>query len=121
MALKKNSKKVLDIIAAQKQRNAKAAYMQVHPNASPQTAAVNASTLLKKPEAQIYLQEHIKKAQETVVDLMMNSYKDEIRLRSAQDVLDRTHGKARQQIEAISTGITLNIDLTSALLEEPEE
>lgn len=115
MALKANSKAVLDIIATQKERNATKAYKEVHPNASNMTATVNAHQLLKKPEAQIYLKQHIDKAQETIVDLMVNSEKDDIRLRAATDVLDRSHGKATQRIEQSTTGVTLNIDLTSAL------
>ena len=115
MALKANSKAVLDIIATQKERNATKAYKQIHPNSSHVTAGVNAAQLLAKPEAQIYLKQHIDKAQETIVDLMVNSEKDDIRLRAATDVLDRSHGKATQRIERSTTGVTLNIDLTSAL------
>lgn len=112
--LKTNSKKILDIIATQKERNASRAYKTIHPNASDLVARVNASNLLKKPEAQLYLNEHIDKAKLTVVELL-DSEKDDIRLRSAQDVLDRSHGKATQKIEQSSIGVTLTIDLTSAL------
>ncbi len=120
MALKHNSKKVLDIIATQKERNATQAYLEVHPNSSRAVAAINAHTLLKKPEAQIYLQQHIDKAQETIVELMTTSEKDDIRLRAATDVLDRSHGKATQRIEQQTTGVTLTIDLTSALAAQGE-
>ena len=112
--LKANSKKVLDIIATQKKRNAKQAYKEVHPNASDNTASVNAYQLLKKPSAQIYLQEHVNKAKETIVELLQ-SEKDDIRLRSATDILDRSTGKAIQRTEVTTQGITLNIDLTSSL------
>lgn len=113
--LKANSKKVLDIIATQTKRNATAAYKEVHPEASNTTATVNAHQLLKKPEAQIYLKEHVDRARETIVDLMQHSEKDDIRLRSAVDVLDRNHGKAIQQVNTKTEGVTLTIDLTSAL------
>lgn len=112
--LKTNSKKVLDIIAAQKKRNASLAYKEVHPDAGGVTARTNAYKLMAKPEAQIYLQEHIVKAKSTVVELM-DSEKDDIRLRSAQDVLDREHGKATQRLEQHSTGVTLVVDLTHSL------
>lgn len=112
--LKHNSKRVLDIIAGQTQRNASKAYKEVYPNASQLTALNNASQLLKKPEAQVYLQQHVDKATTTVVELL-DSQKDDIRLRSAQDILDRNHGRATQKVEQHSTGITLTIDLTSAL------
>lgn len=114
MTLKVNSKKVLDIIAAQPKRNASQAYKEVHPEAGDITARTNAYKLMQKPAAQIYLQEHISRAKETVVELM-GSEKDDIRLRSAQDILDREHGKATQKQEITTTGVTLNIDLTSAI------
>lgn len=112
--LKANSKKTLDIIATQKTRNATQAYLQTHPNASYQVALNESSKLLAKPSAQIYLQEHVDRAKSTIVDLL-NSDKDDIRLRSATDILDRSTGKAIQRTENVSTGITLNIDLMSAL------
>ena len=114
MVLKRNSKKILDIIAGQTERNATQAYKQVHPNADTATAVVNASQLLAKPEAQIYLQEHVSHATETVVELM-DSEKDDIRLRSAQDVLNRQYGTPTQTVKQTTSGVTLVIDLTSAL------
>lgn len=119
--LKRNSKRVLDIIAGQEQRNATQAYKAVHPNASPESARVLASQLLAKPEAQIYLKEHIDKAQATIVELMTTSEKDDIRLRSAQDVMDRSHGKAIQSVQQTTTGVTLNIDLASALAMQDDD
>lgn len=114
--LKHNSKRVLDIIATQKTRNATEAYLQVHPNVSRATAQALSSELLSKPTAQIYLQEHVDRAKNTILDLL-NSEKDDIRLRSATDILDRSTGKAVQRTENVTTGITLNIDLNSALTE----
>lgn len=119
MALKANSKKVLDIIATQKKKNATQAYKEVHPDSTDVTARTNAYKLLQKPSAQIYLQKHIDKATHTIVELL-NSDKDDIKLRSATDILDRTHGKATQRTEVTTQGITLNIDLTSSLTPEEE-
>lgn len=110
MTLKANSKAILDIIAAQPGINQTQAYKQIHPSASDNTARNNASQLLKKPEAQIYLQKHIDKARSTIVELL-DSEKDDIRLRSATDILDRTHGKAVQQINSTSKVLTISIDL----------
>lgn len=69
---------------------------------------------LENTGIQIYLQEHIDKAQKKIVDLL-DADKEEIQLRSAQDILDRTHGKATQRTEVEHRGVTLNIDLTSSL------
>ena len=110
--LKANSKKILDIIAGQESKNATKAYKQVHPNASDVTARTNVHQLLKKPESQIYLQKHINRATNRIVELV-NSDKDEIALRASQDILDRTQGKAIQQVQTTSQSISVNIDLTT--------
>lgn len=112
--LKKNSKDVLDIIAGQTKRNAREAYNQIHPNASHATALVNSAQLLAKPEAQIYLQEHVSKAKQTVVALM-DSDKDEMRFKASEAILNRELGTPTQTIIKQTTGVTLTIDLTSAL------
>ena len=117
--LKKNSRDTLDIIASQKQRNATKAYMATHPNVSKEVAKVSASALLAKPEAQIYLNEHVDKAKRTIVNLL-DSDKEEIQYKSAQDILDRNLGKAVQQIQQQTVGVTLNIDLTSALTDDSD-
>lgn len=114
MTLKRNSKRILDAYVAQGSKNARKAYLSVHPDAKVTTAGSRAHDLLKKPEAQIYLQQHVDRAKETIVDLL-KSEKDDIRLRSAVDILDRSTGKAIQRTENVSTGITLSIDLSSAL------
>lgn len=112
--LKANSKKTLDIIAGQEKRNATEAYLQTHPNVSRAVAQAQSGKLMAKPEAQIYLKEHVSKASNRIVELVDNE-KPDIALRAAQDVLDRSHGKAIQQVNQTTTGVTLNIDLTSSL------
>lgn len=118
LGLKANSKRILDIIASQPKQNATKAYMEVHPEASPVTARNNASQLLKKPEAQIYLQKHIDKAKETVVQLMNSSKKDEIRLNASKDILDREYGKATQRTEIKGTIVSVQMDLTSTVVQD---
>ena len=106
MALKANSKKILDIIASEPSTNYTNAYKQVHPTASDNTARNNSSQLLKKPEAQIYLQKHIEKAKSRVVELI-DSNKENIALQASEAVLDRALGKAVNRTETTS----LNIDV----------
>jgi hypothetical protein len=118
--LKHNSKKVLDIIAGQTKQNATQAYKEVHPDATDITARTNAHQLLQKPSAQIYLQKHIDKAKEKVVELI-DSPKEQIALQASESVLDRALGKATQRTEVSTTGITLNIDLTNTLLTDVAE
>lgn len=93
MTLKQNSKAILDVIASQDAQNATQAYKEIHPTASDVTARTNAHKLLKKPEAQIYLQRHIDKAKAKVVSLV-DSKREEIALKASEAILDRSLGKA---------------------------
>lgn len=117
--LKANSKKTLDIIAGQEKRNATAAYLATHPDVSRAVAQAQSAKLMAKPEAQIYLQEHVDKAKQTIVQLM-NSEKEEVQFKASEAILDRELGKATQRIEQHTTGVTLSIDLTSALANAAE-
>lgn len=117
--LKPKSRQVLDIIALDPKISATEAYLKVHGTDNRTTATTNAYKLLRKPESQIYLQKHIDRARNTVVELL-DSKKDDIRLRSADSILDRALGKPTQRTEVETTGITLNIDLTSALTDNQQ-
>lgn len=103
-------------MAGQTTLNQTKAYKEIHPTASDLTARNNASQLLKKPEAQIYLQEHINKAKSRIVELI-GSEKEQIALSASEAVLDRALGKAVQRSEVQTTGVSLTIDLTSSLTE----
>lgn len=113
MALKPKSKQVLDIIASEPKTSATEAYLRVHNTENRATAAANAYQLMQKPQAQIYLEKHIDKARTTMVTLL-DAEKDDIKLRAATDILDRTQGKAVQTTEVRGTVLTLNIDLTQS-------
>jgi len=114
MTLKVKSKEVLDLIASNPKINGTDAYLAVHKTENRTTAASNVHQLLKKPEAQIYLEKHIEKAKNRIVSLV-DSEKEEIALRASDSLLDRALGKATQRTEVSTTGVTLTIDLTSAL------
>ena len=114
LGLKENSKRILDIIASQPQQNATEAYRQVHPEAGDVTARTNAHKLLKKPEAQIYLQKHIDKAKSKVVELI-DSKNEKIALGASEAVLDRALGKATSRIEHSGGVISVQLDLTGTV------
>ena len=65
---------------------------------------------LQKPSVQIYMEEHVQKASNRVVQLI-DSEKEEIALRASDSVLDRVLGKATQKIETHSTSVNLNLSL----------
>lgn len=94
------------------------AYVRTHSTTNRNSARASAAKLLAKPSVSIYMDEHISRARQRVVSLIDNASKEEVQLRAAQDVLDRSYGKALHRAEVTATGITLNIDLTSSLLAE---
>jgi hypothetical protein len=57
------------------------------------------------------LKPHEPKAIETLIDLMQNSHVDSVRLRAAEIVLDRIHGKATQRIAGDGDGEPVQIFL----------
>jgi len=111
--LKRNSKATLDIYLQQRKKNMTEAYLQTHPNASRETAQVRGSELLNSPAGIIYTEQQENKAKLTITALM-DSEKDDIKLRAAQDILDRNTGKARQLDTPSSTGLTLMLDLSGS-------
>lgn len=110
--LKTNSKRILDIIAGQSSQNATKAYQEVHPTAKYITARANAYKLMTKTESKIYLQKHINKAVTNIVDIADNAKSEGVRLSANQDILDRTQGKATQQIQTTSNVVVINLDLS---------
>lgn len=117
--LKPKSIQVLDKLLADPKISQTDAYLDVHKTTDRTTARNNASQLMKKESAQIYMQKHIDKATKRIVELV-GTDKQDIALRASQDILDRTHGKATQRVEQHTTGVTLTIDLTSSLTDDPE-
>ena len=98
---------------------------------SPKTAYSIGSELLKKPEIMAYLNSHATEAEQVLIEAMKAKraiYKfnpetkyiehvaDEddhaIRIRAADSILDRVHGKAVAKIEQRSTKVQIKIDLT---------
>lgn len=120
--LKPKSIATLDEIIANPKQSNTDAYIKTHPTVNRNSARATVAELLAKPSAQIYLQKHVSLAKEKIVSLTRDG-KDEVAIRAAQDILDREYGKAKQSVEMHTTGVTLTIDLTSALtgVEEPTE
>ena len=73
-----------------------------------------ASVNLTKPNILQHLQANTERAEQKIVSLI-DSDKEEIALRASQDVINRVHGTPVSTVINQSTGVTLTIDLTSAL------
>lgn len=80
-----------------------------------QVAEVIAHENLRKPQVLAHLEANSERAERKIVELMSSAKKEEVQIQAAKDILDRVHGKATQRIEQSTTGVTLTIDLTSAL------
>lgn len=113
--MKPKTKAFADTLLANPKISNTEAYMRTHKTTNRKSASASATKLLATPSVSIYLQEHVDAARKRIVDLVDNAGKEETQLRAAQDILDRTHGKAIATVVGVSSGITLNIDLTSSL------
>lgn len=90
------------------------------------TAAQIASENLRKPQIMAVLQSASEMAEKTVVEALQadrtvvskgGTWKEAdhaVRLRAADSILDRLHGRATQRIEQHSTSVSLEIDLTGS-------
>lgn len=108
-------------------QSATKAVLKTYNTSDYKTASVIASENLAKPRVMKYLENHAEQAENTVLEVMEYSRKlgktgtkegasyASVALASAKEVLDRVHGKSKQQIETTTTGVTLTIDLTSSL------
>lgn len=72
---------------------------------------------LQKPSIQIYLDQHVQKAKNKIVELI-DSEKEEVALRASDSILDRVLGKPTQKVETQSTGVVFHFDLTSSISDE---
>lgn len=92
------------------------AYLDTHTTENRAAAAVEAHKTLSKPNVQVYMRKHVKRAKETIVSIMVDTeVKASDRLRAAQDVLDRSVGKAVQRTESETKNINLNIEASVEL------
>lgn len=109
LKLRPKTKQFVDLLTTNPKMNQTQAYLATHNTTNPDTAKVEASKLLTKPNVQIYRQSHITQAVKKIVELT-NSDKPDIALRASQDILDRTQGKATIQSDN-NTYTQINISL----------
>lgn len=108
--MKPKTQRFADRLLKDPKISATQAYLDTHETTNKATARSNASILLSKPSVQIYLKSHVTQATHKVVELI-HSEKDDIALRAAQDILDRTHGKPI----ARTNNLNINISIEDAL------
>lgn len=114
--LTRKQKAFADMIISQPKTSATEIVRQTYNVSDTNTAKSIASENLTKPNIVAYIDEHVTKARDKIVSLL-EAEKEEIQLRSAQDILDRTLGKATQRTEVRTEKLSINIDLTGTLEE----
>lgn len=113
--MKTKTKAFADTLLSNPKLSNTEAYLRTHKTTNRRSASVSAARLLATPSVSIYLEKHVSMARRRIVQLVDSAGREETQLRAAQDVLDRSYGKATQRTEVHATGVTLNIDLTSSL------
>ena len=120
MKLTRKQKAFADELINNPKQSATQAIEKTYNTTSKGTASSVATENLRKPAIMAYLATHDIDAQNIIVEVMNNSslLKDEpaharLALDSAREVLNRVHGLPTARIEAHSTVVTLNLDLSN--------
>lgn len=109
--VKQKTKAFIDKLASDPKISATKAYLETHETTNPASARASASKLLATPNVRLYMEEHVYKARNRIVDLI-DSEKEEIALRASDSVLDRQLGKPTQRLETSSQMVYISIDMT---------
>lgn len=115
MTLKPKSIATLDTIISDPKKSHTQAYLDNHKTTHRRTGEVEAHKLLRKPEAQVYLQKHVQMARNKIVQLSSSSSKEDIQLKASIDILDRTTGKAIQRSVTENTNLNINVEASKEL------
>lgn len=114
--LKPKSIAVLDEIIKHPEITQTEAYLRHHPTTNRNTARAEAAKLTAKPSSQIYLNKHVQMAKKTIVQIANDeSVKPDTRIKAAQDILDRTEGKAIQRSINENHNLNVNVEATQEL------
>ena len=109
--MKQRTKAFIDKLALDPKISATKAYLETHETTNSASARASASKLLASPNVRLYMEEHVYKARNRIVDLI-DSEKEEIALRASDSVLDRQLGRPTQRVETSSNIVYVNIDMT---------
>ena len=115
MAIKPKTKAMADKLLSDPKTSATQAYIDTHKTTNRNTAKVNSTRLLQKPEVKIYMQQHITLARNKIVELATTASKEDTQLKASQDILDRAIGKAIQKTETTNTNLNLNVETSIEL------
>lgn len=112
--MKPKTKEFVDILLEDPKISATNAYLATHETTNRTTAKNNAHQTLKKPNVQIYMQKHAKRAANRIVELI-DSEKEDMSFKASVEILDRTYGKAIQKSVNQNTNLNVNVEASKEL------
>lgn len=115
LGLTRRQQSFVDELLENKGISATEAYIRIYGNKSRNSARALASQTLAKPNVQIYKDSAIRKAKTRIVGLV-DSDNEQIALKAAQDIIDRTEGKAGHNEAEKSRTVKVIVDLTGVKL-----
>jgi len=115
LKLKPKTKAFVDKLIEEPKLSQTEAYIQTHETNNRDTAKVEASKLLTKPNVQIYKDSAVIKAKKRIVALV-DSDNENIAIKASQDIIDRVEGKAVQKNESTQRTVNVMLDLTGVKL-----
>lgn len=108
--LKPKSKAMADLELSNPKISKTDAYLATHNTTNRATARAEAAKLTAKPSYQLYKQEHVQAAANTVVHLSQHAENENTRLSAANSLLDRELGKATLTTETKNTNLNVNVE-----------
>ena len=115
LRIKPRTKAMVDKLLDNPSMSQTQAYIETHETNNRETARIEASKLLTKPNVAIYKDSAVRKAKSRIVALV-NSDNENIALKASQDIIDRTEGKATQKTESVNKTVEVKLDLTGVRL-----
>jgi phage terminase small subunit len=112
MKLTRKQKAFADHLIAHPKDSATKAVRATYNPTTYDTERALASQNLSNPQIQIYLEKHVDKAKDKVIQLI-DSDKEEIALRASDSILNRALGMPTQRTENTSVSLNFGMDLGS--------
>jgi len=110
--LKPKTKAYVDLLDSDPKISQTEAYVITHKTTNRNSAKVQASQVLTKPNVILYRKKHLSMSRDNVVNLANKAKSEAVRLQANLAIQNRELGTPVQQIKTTSESITLNIDLT---------
>lgn len=115
LRLKPKSVKTLNEIISSPKISQLEAYLKHHKTTNRKVARTEASELMAKPSAKVYLDAHAALAKTNIVHMAVKAKNESVRLKANQDILDRNEGKPTIKTESTTQNLNVNIEASDEL------